>query len=71
VYRASDAKTLTWDIELPYNGTIDILEDKAEAINNFLQHEAGWVALTCNSPFITGFYITDYNKGVIGADHLY
>jgi hypothetical protein len=71
VYRVSDAETLTWNVKLPYNGTIDILEDKAEAINNFLQHEAGWVAFTCNSPFITGYYITDYNKGVIGADHLY
>lgn len=71
VYRASDAETLTWSIKLPYNGTIDILEDKAEAIDNFLQNEVGWAAFSCNSPFITGYYITDYNKGVIGADHVY
>jgi hypothetical protein len=71
VYRSSDSKSLTWSFNLPYNGTIDILEDHAEAVDNFLRGDIGWAAFTCSSPFVSGFYITDLGKGVIGADHLY
>lgn len=71
VYRSIDSESLNWSIVLPYNGSIDILEDQAEAVDNFLNGNIGWVTFTCSSPFVTGYYITDEGKGVIGADHLY
>jgi hypothetical protein len=71
VYRVCNAESLKWSTVLPYNGTLDILEDKAEAVEDFLQGRTGWVTFTCSSPFVTGYYVTNYKKGVIGADHLY
>lgn len=71
VYRSSDKENLAWSFSLPYNGTIDILENHAPSVDTFLNGEIGWISFTCSSPFISGYYITDYGKGVIGADHLY
>ena len=71
VYRSSDRESLNWSTMLPYNGTIDILEDQAESVDSFLRGNIGWITFTCSSPFVTGYYITDLGKGVVGADHLY
>tara|TARA_B100001564_G_C20649449_1_gene676093 strand:+ start:382 stop:1953 length:1572 start_codon:yes stop_codon:yes gene_type:complete len=71
VYREIDAESLNWDILVPYNGTIDILEGQKKSVDEFLQGSTGWVTFTCSSPFVTGYYITDFGKGVIGADHFY
>ncbi len=54
-----------------YNGTTEIIGPMTEKIIEFLEKDSGWVSFSCNSPFIKGFYITDFDKGVIGADHLY
>ena len=71
VYRLNDAKKMNWSINLPYNGSFEIINPYAEALDKFLCGSVGWVSFTCNSPFIFGYYITDLGKGVIGADHLY
>ena len=71
VNRTSDAESLKWSVSLPYNGTIDILENHTEAVDGFLQGNTGWITFTCSSPFVSGYYVTNFGKGVIGADHLY
>ena len=71
VCRQRDQETLAWNRTLAYNGTIELIEPKAEALKAFLGDEVGWVSLSCSSPFVGGFYVTDYRKGVVGADHLY
>lgn len=71
VYRKYDDKNLEWEIEIPYNGSKEILSSKKKEIKKFLENDIGWVSFTCSSPFITGYYVTDFGKGVIGADHLY
>lgn len=71
VYRERDNEILEWNIQIPYNGTTEIIGPMTEKIIEFLEKDSGWVSFSCNSPFIKGFYITDFDKGVIGADHLY
>ena len=71
VYRSNDKENLNWSTTLPYNGTMDILENQVEAVENFLCGTIGWISFTCSSPFVSGYYITDFGKGVVGADHLY
>jgi hypothetical protein len=71
VYRKSDEKNLKWEIEIPYNGSKEILNSYKKEIKKFLEKDIGWVSFSCSSPFITGYYVTDFGKGVIGADHLY
>ena len=71
VCRDIDSKKLSWSSEIPENGTIEILNKKTKEIENFLNKKIGWVAVESSNPFVNGYYITDYNKGVIGADHLY
>lgn len=69
--REIDNKKLKWLIELPYNSTIEVLDGKKKDLKKFLKKSIGWISFTCSSPFILGYYITDYGNGVIGADHLY
>ncbi len=69
--RQSDDKKLQWKINLAQNGSTEIIKGKSEEIINFLKGDIGWLSAQCSNPFITGYYVTDFDKGVIGADHLY
>jgi hypothetical protein len=69
--RVKDDKKLQWTVNVPYNGTVEVLKRQADVIEDFLCGEIGWAAFSCSSPFVTGYYITDYKMGVVGADHLY
>jgi hypothetical protein len=71
VCRVFDDEKIIWSIELSQNGTIEIVEKKSQEIKNFLNGSIGWVAIQCSKPFVSGYYIADYENGVIGADHLY
>lgn len=71
LYRERDSEILKWDINLPYNGTMEVIKPMVNQIKKFLGEESGWIAFSCDTPFIKGYYITDFDKGVIGADHLY
>ena len=71
VWRSKDNQKFKWNITIPYNGTKEVLVDHRDAITDFLDGSVGWVGFSCSSPFIFGYYITDYNEGVVGADHLY
>jgi hypothetical protein len=71
VMREVDDKKILWNIEIPENGTIEIIETKKREIEVFLNGSIGWIAMECSKPFISGYYVTDYNGGVIGADHLF
>ena len=71
VFRKIDDKNLEWEINIPYNGSKEIMETHRKEIEKFLENDIGWVSFSCSSPFITGYYVTDYGKGVVGADHLY
>ena len=71
ICRESDDKKLKWKINLAQNGSAEIITSKSAEINNFLNGDIGWLSAQCSNPFITGYYVTDFDKGVIGADHLY
>ncbi len=71
ICRESDDEKLKWKINLEQNGSAELVSDKNIEIRDFLNGDIGWLSAQCSNPFITGYYITDFNKGVIGADHLY
>ena len=71
VCRSQDDKKLQWKITIPYNGTAEVLKGSNNLIEKFLNGSIGWVSFSCTSPFLFGYYITDYKKGVVGADHLF
>lgn len=71
VYRESDDKKIESTINLSYNGTTEVLCPMNLKIDQFLNGESGWISFASDTPFVKGFYITDFDKGVIGADHLY
>lgn len=70
-YRKVDNKNLEWKVKIPHNGSKEILAPVKNKIQKFLNGELGWVFFSCSSPFVGGYYVTDYGNGVIGADHLY
>ena len=70
-YRKIDNKNLEWKVKIPHNGSKEILAPVKNKIKKFLNGEIGWVFFSCSSPFVGGYYVTDYGNGVIGADHLY
>jgi hypothetical protein len=69
--REIDNKKIAWSINIPENGTIEIIKNNSEKIDSFLNGSIGWIALDCSSPFICGYYVNDYDGGVVGADHLF
>ena len=71
VCRSKDNEKFKWSITIPYNGTRELLFDHSDAITEFLDDSVGWVTFSCSSPFIYGYYITNRNEGVVGADHIY
>ena len=71
VCRPGDDETLTLDFELAVDGSIELFEVFGSEIGSFVCRETGWVSFECSSPFVTGYYVTDNEKGVVGADHIY
>lgn len=71
VYREKDDAKLSWELNLKYNGTVEIIETNIDKIKDFLDGSLGWVSFFCTSPFVLGYYVTDFEKGIIGADHIY
>lgn len=71
VYREKDKKVLEWDQKISECQTVDILLDKSKEINEFLGNSIGWITINSTNPFIIGYYLTDFGKGVIGADHIF
>ena len=69
--REHDDKKLLWEGHIHDNGTYEVIKPKSKEISKFLDGSAGWLGIQSSNPYITGFYITDHGKGVIGADHLY
>lgn len=71
LYRQTDSEKLEWKINMPYNSSTEIISVYREKIKKFLKDNIGWISFSCSTPFITGFYVVDYGKGFVGADHLY
>ena len=72
LWRELDDKHLKLNFKINANGVINIFDSLEKRLENFLgKNGIGWITLECNSPFVSGFYVTDFGKGVIGADHLY
>ena len=71
VCREIDNKKLKWKIYLPQDGSKELVAEKLNKIDRFLNGGIGWLSAQCSNPFITGYYVTDFGKGVVGADHLY
>lgn len=71
ICRSHDDEKLRWDISIPYNGSVEVLKAHCDDVAAFLNGSIGWISFSSSSPFIYGYYVTDYKKGVVGADHLY
>ena len=71
VRRQSDDASLDWDLEVAWNGTLEVVAERRDDIAGFLNGEVGWIAFQANGPFVDGYYVTDHGGGLIGADHLY
>ena len=71
ICRESDDSKIKFKKVIKQNGTIEVVSDRNEEISNFLSNEIGWITFSCSNPFVTGYYVTDFKKGVVGADHLY
>jgi hypothetical protein len=71
VCRECDNKKLIMELMIPQDGTVEVMSDKVDEISKFLCGDIGWISFQCSNPFVFGYYVTDYNNGVVGADHLY
>ena len=71
ICREKDDEKLSWKTILKENCTLEIMHKRSGEVSNFLNNSIGWVTIQSSIPFITGYYITDFNKGVVGADHLF
>lgn len=69
--REKDNKKLKWSLKLKDNATLELIERKLKKIDLFLENSIGWITIQSSNPFISGYYITDFGKGVIGADHIF
>ena len=69
--REKDNKKLKWSLKLKDNATLELIERKFKKIDLFLENSIGWITIQSSNPFISGYYITDFGKGVIGADHIF
>ena len=71
IYRTFDDQILEFSINIPRDGTVEVLENNHNEIRKFLNDDIGWISFQCTSPFVTGYYVIDKGNGVIGADHIY
>ena len=71
LWREVDQNYVELNFRIPANGIINIFKNLDKKIIKFLKNDIGWITFDCDSPFVSGFYVTDFKKGVIGADHLY
>jgi hypothetical protein len=70
-WRQNDGESLDRNVTVPSDGVCDILDGVRNELAEFLNGEIGWVSIRSSSPFVNGYYVTDYGMGVVGADHLY
>ena len=40
-------------------------------IKKFLNNQTGWITVTGDSPFLSGFTVEDSNTGILAADHVF
>ena len=71
LWRASDSTSMKYDVEIPDNGCVDIMGGRLEDVEEFLEGQTGWATIKTDNPFVSGFYVTNRGRGVIGADHVY
>ena len=72
LWREKDDKHLKLNFDIKANGVINIFDKLQTKVEKFIgKNKIGWITFECSSPFVSGFYVTDFGKGVIGADHLY
>lgn len=71
VWRGQDGEKLSFTLQIPDNGVVDILADNREAVDGFLGGEIGWMTVRSDNPFVDGYYITMNGSGLVGADHVY
>ena len=70
-WREEDEQSLKFKCLLPADGVTDIMNVNRDEISDFLNGDIGWATMRSTSPHTAGYYVTNFNKGVIGADHLY
>lgn len=71
VWRESDGESLSWSQDIGGNGVAELVADRKVQLSEFLSGEVGWLTARADSPFLNGFYVTDYGQGMVGADHVY
>jgi hypothetical protein len=70
-WRESDDRSLTFKTKLAANGVKDILSENRDQVSEFLNNDIGWVTIRASSPYNLGYYVTNYENGLIGADHVF
>ena len=71
VCRTDDDETLSLEMTLRTDGTVELFAEHGPTIEAFLDGQTGWVSFDCKGPFVSGYYVTDNGHGVVGADHIY
>ena len=51
--------------------TLSCMGGRLEDVEEFLEGQTGWATIKTDNPFVSGFYVTNRGRGVIGADHVY
>lgn len=65
----NSGESIEREITIPPNGSYWFrLADHAQIVDKFGE-KSGWVTCEADNPFMSGWYIFDAGRGVIGADH--
>ncbi|MEC7839952.1 MAG: hypothetical protein VX777_07920 [Chlamydiota bacterium] len=68
-YRTKDTETISREVRLPPCG-FTILEIKSDKnLQAFFNGTVGWCSIAATNPYISTYYFTENESGVIGGDH--
>ena len=71
IWRKKDNRSYKFKISINENSCKEIISNITEDLNTFLGGSIGWITIKSDNPNLYGYYVTDYNNGLVGADHFY
>tara|TARA_B100001248_G_scaffold174092_1_gene132020 strand:+ start:6969 stop:8540 length:1572 start_codon:yes stop_codon:yes gene_type:complete len=70
-WREKDNKFISKKLIINDNGSYWFELNKEKKVKNFLKNKSGWITITGDSPFLSGFTVEDSKTGILGADHVF
>ena len=70
-WREKDNKFLKKNVIINDNGSYWFNLNNNLKIKKFLNNQTGWITVTGDSPFLSGFTVEDSNTGILAADHVF